>query len=70
MEAGLKELGAALLAGLVLVTIMDAVYRGATTGGWFNNGLALPGTAATGGLPPGSAAAPAASGSLPDPTTC
>ena len=35
MEAGLKEVGAALLAGLALGLILDFVYTNASTSGWF-----------------------------------
>lgn len=69
MEAGLKEVGAALLAGLALGLILDFVYTNASTSGWFARPiLNNPGTPASGGLPGGGGAS--VSISLPAPTTC
>ena len=69
MEAGLKELGAALLAGVVLVVVLDFVYTNATTGGYFSGAaFQLPGTGGSGGLPPPSAQS-TTTVSLPDPIT-
>jgi len=66
METGLKELAAALLAGVVLVVVMDIAYTNKTTGKWF--GRAIPTNAGV-----ASPAMPGAAGSsstpLPDPVT-
>ena len=71
MEQGLRELGAALLAGLVVVVVADFIFLNASTGKWFAPSLgaapAAPATNATGGLPPAGGGAAA---SAPSAVTC
>jgi hypothetical protein len=74
MNAGVKEILAALLAGVAIVAISDFVYMQAQFGRWFHpafnqgGGMPAPTDPASGGLPAG---APGGNGGqLPDPVTC
>jgi hypothetical protein len=72
VETGIKELGAALLAGIVIVAVADFIYMNATFGKYFRGGslggMPAPVTPASGGLPAGTPGGNG--GSLPDPVTC
>jgi hypothetical protein len=70
VETGIKELGAALLAGIVIVAVADFIYMNATFGKYFHPNFAMPApvTPGSGGLPAGSPGGNG--GSLPDPTVC
>jgi hypothetical protein len=85
VETGLKELGAAILAGVAIVAVSDFIFMQATTSQWFNpatwsayaGGSAptpAPVNPGTGGLPAGTPGGNAPmggnGGGLPDPTTC
>jgi hypothetical protein len=74
MSPGLKEILAALLAGVAIVAISDFVYMNAQTGRWFTQSygggapIPAPTDPASGGIPAG---APGGNGGqLPDPVTC
>jgi hypothetical protein len=73
VESGIKELGAALLAGIVIVAVADFVFMNAQFGKYFHPAFAsspmpAPVNPGTGGVPAGQPGGNG--GSLPDPTTC
>lgn len=73
IEGGIKELGAALLAGIVIVAVADFVFMQASFGRWFHPAFS---TSSSGpapidhqsGLPSGSPAGNG--GNMPEPVTC
>jgi hypothetical protein len=68
MEAGLKEVGAAILAGLVLGIVLDFLYTNGSTKGWFAGSI---GTSNGSSLPANQGGAQGSpSSGLPPPVTC